>query len=81
MRRPFRLAVVGISALALTGCATMDVGSHVERSLNFAQYRTYDWGAPDALPVGDPRLDKNPLYRDHVEGAIEKQLAGRGYER
>jgi Domain of unknown function (DUF4136) len=81
MRRLFQWAGAGISVLALTGCATMNVGSHVERGLNFAQYRTWDWGRPDALPVGDPRLDQNGFYRDHVEGSIEKQLAGRGLER
>jgi hypothetical protein len=32
------------------------------------------------LPTGDPRLDKNPFFKDHVEGAVEKQLAARGFE-
>jgi hypothetical protein len=59
----------------------MNVGSHVEHGLEFAQYRTYDWGSPDALPAGDPRLEKNGLYRDHVEGAIEKQLDALGLDR
>jgi hypothetical protein len=68
------------SALAI-GCATMSVGSHVERGLDFAHYRTYDWGPPDALPTGDPRLDKDPFFQDHVQGAVERQMAGRGFER
>jgi hypothetical protein len=72
---------VGISALALTGCAPIHVGSHVEHGLDVARYRTYEWGSPDALPAGDPRLEKNGFYRDHVEGAIEKQLAARGLAR
>src|SRR2546426_9452043 len=50
MRRLFQWAEVGISALPLTGCATMNVGSHVKRGLNFAQYRTYDWGPPTHCP-------------------------------
>jgi hypothetical protein len=58
----------------------MTVSSHVDRGINFARYRTYDWGPADALPTGDPRLDKNPFFRDHVEGAVEKQLAARGLE-
>jgi uncharacterized protein DUF4136 len=58
----------------------MTVGSHVDRGINFARYRTYDWGPADALPTGDPRLDKNPFFKDHVEGAVEKQLAARGLE-
>jgi hypothetical protein len=57
------------------------VSSHAERGLDFAPYRTYDWGPADALPTGDPRLDKNPFFQDHLQGAIEKQLAASGFER
>lgn len=75
----------GIAAFMLStflgGCATMTVGSHIERQINFSEYVTYDWGARDSLPVGDPRLDNNPFFRDYLEGAIEKRLAGRGYHR
>ena len=82
MRRLTQLAAVAISALAVTGCATtMSVSAHVQRGVDFARYRTYDWGPADRLPTGDPRLDKNPFFQDHVEGAIEKQLAARGFER
>jgi hypothetical protein len=81
MRRLIRCAVVAIAAAAASGCATtMTVSSHVDRGINFARYRTYDWGPADALPPGDPRLDKNPFFKDHVEGAVEKQLAARGLE-
>jgi hypothetical protein len=82
MRRRFlRFAAVGIFSLAFSGCATMTVSSHVQRGLDFSQYRTYDWGPADALPTGDPRLDRNPFFKDHVEGAVEKQLAARGFSR
>jgi hypothetical protein len=79
-RRLGRLAIA-VSVLA-AGCATtMTSGSHVERGLDFSQYRTYDWGPADALPTGDPRLDQNPFFQDHMLGAVERQLAARGYER
>jgi hypothetical protein len=58
----------------------MNVSSHVERGVSFAQYRTFEWGPADALPTGDPRLDRNPFFKDHLEGAVEKQLATRGLE-
>ncbi len=80
MRRLLQLAAVAVSAIGLMGCATMNVSSHVEHGLNFAQYRTYDWGPADALPTGDPRLDKSPFFQDHFQGAVEKQLAARGFE-
>jgi hypothetical protein len=69
-------------AATITGCATtMTVSSHVAPSIEFAQYHTYNWGPADALPTGDPRLDENPFYQDHVEGAVEKQFAGKGLVR
>ena len=39
---------------------------------------TYDWGPPDNLPVGDPRLDNNPFFNDYLQGAIEKKMAAKG---
>jgi hypothetical protein len=74
------LALITAAALA-AGCATVTVSSHIERSANFADYVTYDWGPPDNLPVGDPRLDNNPFFVDYLQGAIEKKLAAKGYER
>jgi hypothetical protein len=59
----------------------MMVSSHVERGLDFSAYRTFDWGPADALPTGDPRLDKDPYFQDHMQGAVERQLAARGFER
>lgn len=80
---PRLLSVAGIAltAFTLTACATIRVSSHVERGLDFSKYRTFDWGPADALPIGDPRLDKDPFFQDQVEGAIEKQMAARGFER
>lgn len=76
-----RRLVAAVSVLALTGCATMNVSSHVDRTVDFAAYRTYDWGPADALPTGDPRLDDDPFFLDHFEGAVERTLANRGYRR
>lgn len=78
MRRFLRWSVVAAGALAVAGCATMNVSSHVERGLDFAQYHTYNWGPADALPTGDPRLDKDPFFHDRMQGAVEKALATRG---
>ena len=65
----------------IAGCATtMTVSSHVDRAVDFAHYRTYDWGPADALPTGDARLDANPFFKDHLQGEVEKQLAAKGFE-
>ena len=80
MRRLLRrsLLVAGALAVAVSGCATMNVSSHVERGLDFTQYHTYNWGPADALPTQDPRLDKDPFFHDHIQGAVEKALARKG---
>lgn len=79
MRRIGLLTFIGIAALTLAGCATMAVNAYVGRGVDFTQYRTYNWDVADALPTGDPRLDNNALFRDYLEGAIERHLAARGY--
>lgn len=80
MRRTI-LIFTALTIMTAAGCATMTVSSHVERGLSFADYVTYEWGPPDNLPVGDPRLDNNPFFNDYLQGAIEKRLAAKGYER
>ena len=72
MRRITGLTLAAIAATAISGCATMNVSSHVERGLDISRYQTYDWGPADALPTGDARLDKDPFFKDHVQGAVEK---------
>lgn len=67
--------------LAAGGCATTHAGSYVERGIDFAQYRTYDWAPPDPLPVTDPRLAENAYFQDYVEGAVQRGLAGKGFGR
>jgi hypothetical protein len=81
MRGLLRVAAMALVTLVATSCATtMTVSSHVERGLDFRQYRTYDWGPADALPTGDARLDKNPFFKDHMQGAVETALAAKGLE-
>lgn len=76
-----QLAVLIVAAAVAAGCATLTVSSHIERNISFTDYMTYDWGPPDNLPVGDPRLDNNPFFQDYLQGTIEKKLAAKGYER
>ncbi|MGE0450789.1 MAG: DUF4136 domain-containing protein [Vicinamibacterales bacterium] len=76
MLRLARWPAVMLLATTLSACATMSVSSHVERGLDFTQYHTWDWGTRDALPPTDPRLD-SPSFQDHLQGAVERQLARR----
>ena len=81
MRRFTLHASIALAAVLASGCAAMNVSSYVERGTDFTQFRTYDWGPADALPTGDPRLDEDPFFLDHFEGAVETTMAGRGYRR
>jgi hypothetical protein len=68
-----------VAALGLTisACATMNVSSHVERGLDFTQFKTWQWVPADAFPESDARLN-NPFFQDHLLGAVEKEMAARG---
>jgi hypothetical protein len=76
-----RCATVIVAACLLSGCATMRVSSHTERGLSWSQYRTFEWGQADALPLSDPRFQKDPNFRDRIEGAVERQMAANGFAR
>ena len=80
MLRTARWTAVAILLFSAAGCATtMTVSSHTARGLDLARYRTWDWGPADALPTGDPRLDQNAFFQDHVQGAVEKAMAAKGF--
>ena len=59
----------------------MRVSSHIDRARDFTQYRTFDWGTPDALPASEPRLERDAFFQDHIQGAIERNLSARGLQR
>jgi hypothetical protein len=80
MTRLTTWAAVVLLTTTSAACASRTVGSHVERGLDLTRYHTFDWGTADALPQGDPRLERNAFFKDHFEGAVEKQLAARGLE-
>ena len=80
MLRLLRWSAVVVFALTASACATMNVSSHVERGLDFTQYKSWGWGTPDALPTSDPRLN-DAFFRDHLQGAVERELVRRGLGR
>jgi len=78
MTRPLIWFGIAALGLATAGCAARHAGSFVERSIDFAQYRSYDWAPPDPLPPEDPRLAENAYFQDYVEGAVQRGLAEKG---
>ena len=66
--------------LTLGGCATqIRVQSDFDPQANFSGLQTYEW-LPDLKPSNDPRLD-NKLFDRRVRGAVDQQLAAKGYRR
>jgi len=72
------LGSVVIIALIVSGCASMRVGTYVSRETDFSRYRTYAWAQADSLPIGDARLENNPIFMDYLQGAVERGLRAHG---
>lgn len=81
MRARTNLATALLMCVYAAACAPIQVSSHVDRARDFTRYRTYDWGPADALPAGDRRFERDTFFQDHIQGAIERNMAGRGFER
>jgi hypothetical protein len=82
--RPLRFAsilAVAWATLALVGCATMRVGSFLDRGPDLTVYRTYAWASDAQLSTGDPRLDNNEFFQTRLRDAVEKGLVARGLEK
>jgi len=81
MSRRLARALALASFALLSACATVHAGADYEPGMRLDQYRTFDWGGGDSLPVGDPRLDNNPFFDSRVRSAVELELAARGLRR
>ena len=79
MLRIRTLALAALSTLVVAGCASTSVSSHVRSGLDVSRYHSYDWGPADALPAGDPRLERDPFFQDHLRGEVEKAMTLRGF--
>jgi hypothetical protein len=62
------------SALALTGCETIRVGSDYDREANFTRYHSFTW-----LPREDYGA-RNPLIVQRARDAIQASLQQKGYQ-
>jgi hypothetical protein len=72
---------LGACGMVAVGCATLEIGSYVDRRADVRQYRSYEWAATDRLSTGDPRLDNNPFFQDRLRAEIEAHLDRKEFER
>lgn len=74
------VAVVLLLGALLTGCATINTGSHQDESVSFSQYRTFAWIADDPLILGaGEQTPISPLSQKKIVQAIEDELGNRGF--
>lgn len=75
------LAAGCAAAIALSACATVEVNSYRGPRGIDAPSRTYDWGLAAVQPTGDPRLDNNEFFEQHLRAAVERELGRRGWRK
>ena len=80
IRRTGFTALLALAFGVTPGCAPIHVHAFTERGAVFT-YRTYAWAPDDAFATGDPRLDNNRFFSEQVRASVDRELAGRGFEK
>jgi uncharacterized protein DUF4136 len=80
IRRAGIAAALLLAIAAATGCAPIHVHGYTERGTVFS-YRTYAWAPDEGFATGDPRLDNNEFFSEQVRTSVDRELAGRGFEK
>jgi hypothetical protein len=62
------------------GCATMSVTTDYDQDTDFTQYKTFDW-IKQKSKVPPRRAFDATLFDKRLRGAVEAELAVKGYER
>ena len=65
-------------ALLLAACSSVHVTTDFDPGADFAALETWAWLARKAQATGDPHMDSTLLH-ERIRGAVEAQLAERGY--
>ena len=73
--KPVALAAL----LAVGACAPMQVHTYVPQGTSLRNHHTYAWAPAGTFATGDPRLDNNTLFIEHLQRAVERQLARKGW--
>lgn len=78
--RQHSLFLAPTAALALlTACSSYSVKTDFDRSAHYASYRTFDWYAASKRAKAQARGTENPIMDRRVHGAVERELAAKGY--
>lgn len=72
------VVLAAVLACGVAGCSSVRVSTDYDTGWSFASYRTWNWVPGPRQPTGDPRLDNDLLDR-RVRGAVEREMAERGF--
>jgi len=75
-----RSAIAVVALAVVSACASIEIETEYDRSIDFSAYRTYDWLREPRVESGHPRLD-DPALHNRVRNAAERELAAMGFER
>jgi len=76
-----RWLLAGLLLLVIPcGCASVEVSTDYDPSVDFSRFRTYAWVPSPPPRTGDVRLD-SPLLEARVRDAVEVEMAERGYRK
>ena len=80
-----RMALLGLVALFAAGCSTINAHHNLDPSAPFPSYKTFAWVTEESLlkagagtMAGGVAVD--PLLDPLIRGAVERNLAAKGYE-
>ena len=74
-----RHAIVMMTLLLLTGCASTNVSRDYDTSVDFAAYRTWAWREAAPQETDDPRVE-NPLLGSRIKEAVDGNLRAKGFD-
>ena len=73
------IAVIALLAMAISGCATIQTGSHFDETTDFSAYRSFSWIDKDPYITGDAVTLVSPLAQEQIKNAIRRELERNGY--
>ena len=68
-------------ASLLAGCSSMEVNVDYDPKGDFSGLKTFDWIPGPRKPSGDPRIDDNTILDRRIRGAVESELAAKGFRK
>jgi hypothetical protein len=78
--KTIKILLGAIAVLALVGCSSTRVRSDFDERSSFTSLRTYTWIDQPVRTARNPALN-NPLLTEHVQNAVDGQLASQGFRR